>query len=1024
MSETTQILFNSPALHSLKREQLVKLAKIHSLKANGKNVEIIERLKAHALTLPTSDPLSIATRSEDPRYGDVGSDDVDMEPPSPSSTFTHSNMPRPSEQWEVVMDDIQEAEEKDSPPGTMNSQRTVTGAAGEFGTATSKSSSIGSSLKTLASSLGLKRAMSDKNTGSLGATSSKSPLPPVDDEELTKHSTRYSRLPEPRPSDAPLTDHFKFSTPDASFGDEPLPGDEARPGKLAPADSRLSLGTSATPGPTTTIRLVSAAPSRTTNWAVTDTPQLKPFATSFDLVMGSPDKDNRVPVWPLTPGGAKTTSLYPTLPAEDLADARAHAAVATPDRSIASISHTPASQVRPRNDVDDLFSPTKLKPPAAEPAFVFGSPMPQKNEVTNKAFGSAAEAVLSEMNRRLSEAGAAGAKLDPKFLENRPRFDSTATTSSAASADKSADRFARAHQDQFAKMDSIANHYAARRPAPATRPSAGIKRKSDAAGLGAGPSSKRPSAGTRVVSGRRRAPIPGGFGDEDDDDDEGDVEKEQDRRASKRIRVEENDGELRAGKRPSIAPSAKQEKEREATRRALEAKKERRRSSMRTPRVSVTAAQAQKNKSRFGFLSSAKTVVRSLWGSSKPAASSIPKTAPAPPKPVHSLGKVIPESVRENAKAKAVEEKPQPQAPSQKNGSLSSARGLFKPVSRTRAAELSQKAAPPPTSSIASRKSVAPSGHTRTASISSVASTATARPAAGSGHQRSNSVATGATASSSLRYSGRPSAMPSTGVKTGMVRPSSMSTAASLGARSDATTVSSMGSRKPSGSGIPSSTSRLLAPTASSLAKTRGSTANKRESTLSQITNSPGPSPRKDTPGKIFSTPLSGTLSPSMIPSPVKPTSLGLAAATLAATTGTEPKPKAPMARRPRVSRSKVIAKLGAQRAAAASGLVSGSGSTLAPPKSTLAPRASGPAPRLRSSTGAAARRSFAGGPKARGSDVLLSAKKHARQSEQARRRTRAGGSAIGARASNAVSPGKLFAAANTSSGSAMDIDD
>ena len=60
-------------------------------------------------------------------------------------------------------------------------------------------------------------------------------------------------------------------------------------------------------------------------------------------------------------------------------------------------------------------------------------------------------------------------------------------------------------------------------------------------------------------------------GDEDDDDeDEGDVEKEQDRRASKRIRVEENDGELRAGKRPSIAPSAKQEREREATRRALE----------------------------------------------------------------------------------------------------------------------------------------------------------------------------------------------------------------------------------------------------------------------------------------------------------------------------------------------------------------------------------------------------------------------------------------------------------------------
>ncbi|KZV60184.1 hypothetical protein PENSPDRAFT_760145 [Peniophora sp. CONT] len=1015
MSETTQILFNSPALHSLKRDQLVKLCKIHTLKANGKNVEIIERLKAHALTLPSSDPLSIATRSEGTG---PDSDDVDMEPPSPS--FGHSNMPRPSEQWEVVMDDIEEAEEKDSQPGTMTSMRTVTGVAGEFGTAGSKSSSIGSSLKTLASSLGLKRAMSDKTGASHNTASSKSSLPPVDDDELSKHSTRYSRLPEPRPSDAPLADHFKFSTPDTSFGDEPLPGDGARPGKPAPADSRLSLGTA--PGPTTTIRLVSTAPSRTYDYGMPDTPQLKPFATSFDLLMGSPDKGNKVPVWSLTPGGASTMSIYPALPAEDLADARAHAAVATPDQSMASISQTPTSQMRPRNDVNDLFSPTKLKPPPAEPAFVFGSPLPQHTGVTNKAFGSAAQSVLSEMNRRLSEAGAPGAKLDTNFLENRPRFDSTATSSISSNTDKSADRFAKQHEDQFAKMDSIANHYAARRPAPATRPSAGTKRKSDAAGLGAGPGVKRASSGARVVSAaRRRAPIPGGFGDEDDDEEEGDVEREQDRRASKRIRVEENDGELRAGKRPSIAPSAKQERERDATRRALEAKKERRRSSMRTPRVSVAAVQAQKSKSRFGFLSSAKTAVRSLWGSSKPAASAIPKAAPpkaapAPAKPVPALGKVIPAPVKEDAKV-AEEKAP---AAQQKNGSLSSGRGLFKPVSKTRPAESSQKASAP-SSSIASRKSMAPSSHTRTASVTSVSSVAAARPAVAVGHQRSSSIATGATASSSLRYNTRPSAVPSTSTKASTARPSSMSAASSLGVRSsDATNVSSMGSRKPS-TGIPSSTtSRLFAPTASSLAKTRNNTTTKRESTLSQITNSPGPSPRKDTPGKIFGTPLSGPLSPSLIPSPVKPTSLGLAAATLAATTGTEPKTKAPMARRPRVSRSKVIAKLGAQRAAAASG----SGSTLAVPKSGLAPRVSGPAPRLRSSTGAAARRSYAGGPKARGSDVLLSAKKHARQSEQARRRTRAGGSAVGARASNAVSPGKLFAAANTSSGSAMDIDD
>ncbi|GAA5821981.1 hypothetical protein JCM10212_002376, partial [Sporobolomyces blumeae] len=41
------ILHNSPALHALKRQQLVSLAKSLSIKANGKNTELIERLRAH-----------------------------------------------------------------------------------------------------------------------------------------------------------------------------------------------------------------------------------------------------------------------------------------------------------------------------------------------------------------------------------------------------------------------------------------------------------------------------------------------------------------------------------------------------------------------------------------------------------------------------------------------------------------------------------------------------------------------------------------------------------------------------------------------------------------------------------------------------------------------------------------------------------------------------------------------------------------------------------------------------------------
>jgi hypothetical protein len=53
--------------------------------------------------------------------------------------------------------------------------------------------------------------------------------------------------------------------------------------------------------------------------------------------------------------------------------------------------------------------------------------------------------------------------------------------------------------------------------------------------------------------------------------------------------------------------------------------------------------------------------------------------------------------------------------------------------------------------------------------------------------------------------------------------------------------------------------------------------------------------------------------------------------------------------------------------------------------------------PRVRSSMGTATRRSYAGAKSAsRGSDVLMSAKKHVRQSEYVRRRSRLAGSVVG----------------------------
>jgi hypothetical protein len=131
MSTTTQILFNSPALHSLKREQLVKLCKIHSIKANGKNVELIQRLRQHAQTLPKDSPLSIAARSEN-------SPEVQQHKVDEEDGVSYRSTTRPSEQWEVVMDSIAEVEEYSQ--GTLSSQRTVSnnGTVGEFGLGSSR----------------------------------------------------------------------------------------------------------------------------------------------------------------------------------------------------------------------------------------------------------------------------------------------------------------------------------------------------------------------------------------------------------------------------------------------------------------------------------------------------------------------------------------------------------------------------------------------------------------------------------------------------------------------------------------------------------------------------------------------------------------------------------------------------------------------------------------------------------------------------------------------------------------------
>jgi hypothetical protein len=583
MAETTQILFNSPALHSLKRDQLVKLCKIHSIKASGKNVELIQKLKDHALNLPPDDPLRVAVHTDDEEE---------------SSTL---NSKRPSSQWEVVMEDILEVPEPSRT--TLSSLRSVTSTVpDEFGTGGGSkcesiiavkitflipypASSMSSSLKAIANSFKIIRAPSVK------ISDSQTSYPNIPD-DLASHSVPYSSIPESLPSDMPQTDHFKFSTPDTTMQEhiEDPSGTHlltnANPNRASPAK--------------TTIRLVSASAAVPIFSQEPGTPLLSPVDPEFDLVMGSPGQ-NRVPVWPLSPNLEPSGRLYPVLPLDDLEDVRQNKGETKPVPSQVAAGSTskPKMYPRPSNKVQDMFSPAPKPPsvqkessgvPRSEP-FLFGSPLP-RHSVSNKAFDAAAASVLEEMNKRLSAAGVQ--KVDADVFGGSAIAKTTNMESSNFRTLGKVDRFDKAHESQFNKMDSIATHYAARRSSHESK-----KRKSDVLGHGSAPGTKRPSAGTRVISAgsRKRMGIPGGFGDEEEEALPDEVQEEEDRRMSKRVRILEGDGGKDKGRRLTISPrkSEAEEKqsarERTATRKMLDARKEKRRSS-RHGRVSTVGPQA------------------------------------------------------------------------------------------------------------------------------------------------------------------------------------------------------------------------------------------------------------------------------------------------------------------------------------------------------------------------------------------------------------------------------------------------
>ncbi|KAM5546136.1 hypothetical protein V8D89_000262 [Ganoderma adspersum] len=514
----------------------------------------------------------------------AANDDYDMQDVVLTSRFS---ITRPSEQWEVVMEDIVEVDETMGTTSSKNSLKTVSN--GEFGTHTSKST-VSSSIRALANSLGIKRATSkashqlpdsDNTTDSdtnpkISSFSPGKLLSTRARDSLVEHAIPYADIP---PADTlPDTDHFKFSTPDASI----LAPDDDDGDPANPSPSTIRLGPAAV---RSTIRLVShpAMPRRTgQDAAYMSPPRLPIVQTDFDIVAGTPGTVRTLNMWPASPRSVGEGSLYPKLPLDDDEDdampgmmGRVNGMTTpakTPARSLASPTKGRWTGKSTPGPVDehDMFSPSK--PTAPTPAkveaaptpvrtvprsapFLFGSPLPRRpttstsiatatvskhkginkateqdaganadadeGGVSNAAFDGVAKSILEEMHRRIAASNNANHDDGGSKAAITPTVTSLPAQPVFSFAPPPNGDTKGKVEERFAKAHAaeFSKMDSITSHYAARRPP---KRKSDAMGHGRPSAAQRrrsSAAGARVISAgaRRRMGVPGGFGADDDD---------------------------------------------------------------------------------------------------------------------------------------------------------------------------------------------------------------------------------------------------------------------------------------------------------------------------------------------------------------------------------------------------------------------------------------------------------------------------------------------------------------------------
>ncbi|KAH7106978.1 hypothetical protein BKA62DRAFT_740729 [Auriculariales sp. MPI-PUGE-AT-0066] len=511
---TADIIHNSPALHSLKREQLVKLCKKHSIKASGKNADLIEKLKTYAATAPASD----------------SDDDADGAPVAISDEDRKGGG-RLSEQWEIL-DEVIALDDHvagHSQSGTVSSKASSSRSRNIGGSVSSKgdSSFVSSSIKALASSLVRAGTVLSLNKV---ATASQSNLGQLDQMDVD-----YANI-----------DSLSSAVPydGSTLAQAPaLCNETVSPNKDVPS----------------TIRLVTS-PSNSYG----ATPALKPFSTTFNLTDATP---------------SVTRTLYPDLAAESDEDDEEH----SPTPQVPGAFDPPPAAVS--SDVITSHSSSMQRKPIPA-AFIFGSP---ESKVTNTQFQSAAASILDEMNRRMGTAGTSAA-LDLDLLTD---LSNVRKPPVVVTKKPSGDiRFAKAHEQQFVKMDSILNHYAAKRAAP----SVGGKRKAE-------------QMDDFTNSKKRLIP----------------TAKDPENRSPKRQRVTLIDSG-KSGNKTEVDshPERVIMRDREIVKKRLEASRAKRRSSRGLPSPGPKPVPA-----KTGLIATAKTFVGRLWGQNAKLSPAVALKAPA-----------------------------------------------------------------------------------------------------------------------------------------------------------------------------------------------------------------------------------------------------------------------------------------------------------------------------------------------------------------------------------------------------------